>query len=92
MLPGPIVPVLFGQSEVDEEEFVAVPADPHQKVVGLDVPMDEVLVVDVLDPTNHLIGEHQHCLHGESEKDQSEIFTALKPIFFFRFGHHQVLM
>ena len=27
--------------------------------------MDEVLVVDVLDPADHLVGQHQHRLHRE---------------------------
>jgi hypothetical protein len=31
-----------------------VAADAHQEVVGLDVAVDEVLVVDVLDPADHL--------------------------------------
>ena len=66
MLPGPVVPVFFGQSEIDEEQFVAVSPDPHEKVVWLDVSVDEVLVVHVLDATNHLVGQHQDCLHGKS--------------------------
>ena len=40
--------------------------DPHEKVVWLDVSVDEVLVVHVLDATNHLVGQHQDCLHGKS--------------------------
>ena len=66
MLPSPVVPVFFGQSEIDEEQFVAVSPDPHEKVVWLDVSVDEVLVVHVLDATNHLVGQHQDCLHGKS--------------------------
>ena len=54
MLAGPVVSVLLGQAEVDEEEFVAVAADAHQEVVRLDVAVDEVLVVHVLDATDHL--------------------------------------
>ena len=27
--------------------------------------MDEVLVVHKLDPSDHLIGQHEHSLHGE---------------------------
>jgi hypothetical protein len=54
VLAGAVVAVLLGQAEVDEEELVAVAADPHQKVVGLDVSVDEVLVVHKLDPPNHL--------------------------------------
>ena len=66
VLPGPVVPVLLGQTKVYQEELVAVPPDPHQEVVGLDVPVDEVLVVDILDPPDHLVGQHEDGLHGES--------------------------
>ena len=41
-------------------------ADAHEEVVGFDVSVDEVLVVHVLDATNHLVGQHQHRLHGKS--------------------------
>jgi hypothetical protein len=54
MLSCPVVSVLLGQTEVDEEEFVAVATDAHQEVVGFDVAVDEVLVVHILDATNHL--------------------------------------
>ena len=37
VLAGSVVPVLFGESEVDKKEFVAVPPDSHQKVIWLDV-------------------------------------------------------
>ena len=65
MLPCPVVPVLLGQTKVYQEELVAVSPDPHQEVVGLDVPVDEVLVVDILDPPDHLVGQHEDGLHGE---------------------------
>lgn len=41
--------------------------DAHEEVVGLDVAMNEVLHVHILDATDHLIGQHQHGLHCESE-------------------------
>ena len=65
VLPCPVVPVLLGQTKVYQEELVAVSPDPHQEVVGLDVPVDEVLVVDILDPPDHLVGQHEDGLHGE---------------------------
>ena len=65
MLPCPVVPVLLGQTKVYQEELVAVSPNPHQEVVGLDVPVDEVLVVDILDPPDHLVGQHEDGLHGE---------------------------
>ncbi len=72
VLSGAIVPVLLGQSEVDQKQFVAVSTDAHQEVVGLDVPMDEVLVVDVFDASDHLVSQHQHRLHGESSGAEVE--------------------
>ena len=36
-----------------------------QQIVGLDVAVDEVLVVDILDPPDHLVGQHEDGLHGE---------------------------
>ena len=65
MLPRPVVPVFLRQTEVYQEELVAVPSDAHQEVVRLDVAVDEVLVVDILDPPNHLVGQHEDGLHGE---------------------------
>ena len=65
VLPCPVVPVLLGKAKVYQEQLVAVPPNPHQEVVRLDVAVDEVLVVDVLDPPNHLVGQHEDGLHGE---------------------------
>ena len=77
MLPCPVVPVLLGQTEVDHEQLVAVAPNPHQEIVWFDVPMDEVLVVDVLDPPNHLVSQHEDGLHGESPRAEvEEIFEA----------------
>lgn len=39
--------------------LITMSANSHQKVVRLDVSMDEVLVVDIFYSTNHL-GEHEH--------------------------------
>ena len=65
MLPRPVVPVFLRQTEVYQEELVAVPSDAHQEVVRLDVAVDEVLVVHVLDPPDHLVRQHEDGLHGE---------------------------
>ena len=46
---GPAVPELLGQTEVDGVDEVALLAQAHQEVVGLDVAVDEVLAVDELD-------------------------------------------
>ena len=42
-----------------------MPPNAHEEIVGLDVAVDEVLVVHELDAGNHLVGQHQHRLHCE---------------------------
>ena len=42
------IPVLFGETEIDHVDLVSTLADSHQKVVGLDIPVDKVSRVDVL--------------------------------------------
>ena len=46
---GARVPELLCQPEVDGVDEVALLAEAHQEVVGLDVAVDEVLAVDELD-------------------------------------------
>jgi hypothetical protein len=41
-------------------------SNPHQEVIRLDIPMDEVLRMNVLHPTDHLIRQHENGLHGET--------------------------
>ena len=53
---------LFGQSEIDQEELVAVTSNSHQEVVWLYVTMDEVLHMDVLDASYHLVSQHENSL------------------------------
>ena len=43
------VPVFLGETEVDDIDLVATLSDSHQKVVRLDVAVDEVTRMDVLD-------------------------------------------
>jgi hypothetical protein len=40
-------------------------AFPYQEVVGLDVPVQKALLVDVLNTLQHLNGYHQHSFQGE---------------------------
>ena len=76
-MPRPVVAVLLGKTKVYQEQLVAVPPDPHQEVVGLDVAVDEVLVVDILDPPDHLVGQHEDRLHGKPPgAEVEEVFKA----------------
>jgi len=63
---------LLGQPEVDQEELIAVPTNAHEEVVRLNVAMDEALQMDVLQATDHLVDQHQHCLDGEVARAEVE--------------------
>ena len=54
--------VSLGESEVEEEDFVCSFVQPNAEIVRLNIAVDEVSVVDVFNPGDHLINEHQHCL------------------------------
>jgi hypothetical protein len=62
------VTVLLGHAEIDDVDNVgslgAGAAD--EEVVGLDVAVDEVLLVDGLDARQHLLGDHDDSLGGEA--------------------------
>ncbi|KAI0563609.1 casein kinase I [Gracilaria domingensis] len=63
---GLVVAVLFGEAKVDDVDDVGLLSEAHQKVVGLDVAVQKGSRVDVLDPLDHLVGEHEHGLEGEA--------------------------
>jgi hypothetical protein len=42
------VPELLRETKIDDIDLVATLTDPHEEVVGHDIPVDEVLRVDVL--------------------------------------------
>lgn len=46
------VPVLLCEAKIDHVHNVATASRAHEEVVGLDVTMQEVLVVYILDPRN----------------------------------------
>ncbi len=56
VLVGARVSVLLGEPEVDDVDEVALLPEPHEEVVRLHVPVDEVFRVDVLDSTD-LLGD-----------------------------------
>ena len=57
--------VPFGESEVKNEDLVAGFVESDAEVIGLDISVDEVPVMNVLNPLNHLIDEDQHTFQGE---------------------------
>lgn len=67
VLLGLGVTVLLGHTEIDDVNDVGClgrwAAD--EEVVGLDVAVDEVLLVDCLHAREHLLGHHHHSLGGK---------------------------
>lgn len=43
------VAILFGKTEIDDDDLISTFADTHQEVVRLDIVMNEVSGVDVFD-------------------------------------------
>lgn len=59
------VAVLLCETEVDDEELIAMATNAHEKIVRFYVAVNEVLHMHVLNAANHLIRQHQHRLHGK---------------------------
>merc|ERR1719258_82252 len=59
------VAVLLGEAEVDAVDQVGLAAETDEEVVRLDVAVDERLVVDVLDPLEQQVRDHQDRLQVE---------------------------
>ena len=71
------VAVFLGQTEVNDVDLVSAFPDPHQKVVRLDVTMDERLGMDVLNPRDELVREKQDGLQREfAVAEVEEVFQA----------------
>ena len=71
------VPVLLGQTEVDNVDLVAPLANAHEEVVRLDITVDEALGVDVLDAGDKLVGQQEDGLEGEfAVAEVEEIFEG----------------
>lgn len=54
--------VSFGEPEIENEDFVAGFVQSNAEIVGLNVSVDEVPVVDVLNSLDHLVDEHEDRL------------------------------
>ena len=53
------------KTQVSHINLVPLLPHPHQAVLRLDVSMNDTMGVDILQPTNELVGEHQDCFEGE---------------------------
>lgn len=67
VLLGLRVAVLLGHTKVDDVNDVGGfgRGAANEEVVGLDIAVDEVLLVDGLHPREHLLGDHHHGLGRE---------------------------
>lgn len=62
------VSVLLGHSEVDDMDDIGRLGGgaADKEVVGLDIAIDQILLVDGLDAGKHLLGDHGDRLDGEA--------------------------
>jgi len=51
--------VSFCQSEVQNKNLVGSLVESDTKIIGLDVSVNEVTIVDVLDSGDHLVDQHE---------------------------------
>jgi hypothetical protein len=42
--------------------------ESYTEIIGFYIIVDVLLIVDVLEASYHLVGEHQHCFQGKSAK------------------------
>ena len=69
---------LLSQSEVNEVQFVGILVlPPENKVLGLDVSVDDHFLVDFFDPTDHLNSEAQNLHFAEFSVKLGENFFQI---------------
>ena len=54
--------VPLGQSKVDEKNLVGGLVESYAEVIGFDISMQEMSVMDVLNSIDHLINKYEHGL------------------------------
>ena len=61
---GDVLPVSLnvplGQSKVDEKNLVGGLVESYAEVIGFDISMQEMSVMDVLNSIDHLINKYEH--------------------------------
>jgi hypothetical protein len=68
---------LLGETHVRDIDGISLPACAHQKVVRLDISMDQFLLVQILQSANQLICYYQTRFEGESMAAVAEqVFQA----------------
>lgn len=57
---------LLRKPKINRVEYVSLLVDSHQKVVWLDIAMEEALRMDVFDSGDGLVGDKEDCFERES--------------------------
>ena len=71
------IPVLLGQTKIDDVDLIPTLTNSHQEIVGLDITVYERLCVNVLYPRDKLICKEQDSLQGEfAVAEVEQIFQA----------------
>ena len=65
VLVAPRISIFFSEPEIDDVDHMLSFPEPDQEVVRLHVAVDEALRVDVFQPRNELVRQHQHRLEVE---------------------------
>jgi hypothetical protein len=68
MLLGLGITILFGHAKVDDVDNIGRlgAGTTDQEVVGFDVTVNQVLLMDCLNSGQHLFGDHDHRFDGEA--------------------------
>ena len=66
VLMGARIAVLLGKAEIDNVNDRLALSQSNEEVVGLNISMDEGLCMDVFQPAEELIGQHEHRLELKS--------------------------
>ena len=57
--------VSLRQSKIKDENLIGGFVETSAEVVGLDISMNEMTIVDILDAGDHLIDQHKDSLQGK---------------------------
>lgn len=80
---------LLGESEIDDVDPAWIPSGAHEKVIGLNIAVDEHAAVDVLQPLQHLVRHQQDCLEIELSVALGENILERWPE---QLHHHEIVL
>ena len=59
------VAISFGEAKVDHVNNILLLAVADEEIIGLHIPMDEMIIMEELEPLDHLVGQHESRLDRE---------------------------